>query len=256
MYAQTLSRLVWALPLLLMFQIEATAAPACKGANKNDPGCPDAVEPPPEPVSAVSAAIVDSVSVDWINQQLIVRGTGLAAVTAFSIGSSVPLATANVTDTLLDIPFNTAFASAVTLKGNYVLKADGADVISIYFKSEVVDPAATGCPCSTEWATSLGGLWGSQETQCLEIEGPGVNDAADISGTILTDPNDPSVYPQYPIGAAFLPSDPVGSTCRLVQVDGDATVSDLVQVRINEGQQAACAATLKTNICASSTPAP
>ena len=86
--------------------------------------------------------------------------------------------------------------------------------------------------------------------------GAGDNDAADIAGTVLTDPNDPSVYPHFPIGATFLPGDPVSSVCRLVQVNLDATTDDLVNLRINESQQADCAASLKVNVCATTVSAP
>jgi hypothetical protein len=44
--------------------------------------------------------------------------------------------------------------------------------------------------------------------------------------------------------------------CRLVSVDADASVTDLVNYRINETQQAVCAGELATNVCATVTPVP
>jgi hypothetical protein len=233
-----------------------TAAPACKGPNKNDPGC-DTTSAPEEPAAEPAVAgLIDSATVDWSNQRVRVRGSGLSGVAQFTIGGSAVLAEANESDTQLDLLFDAAMAAAVTLEGSYALKADGADVISIYFKSQVVDPAATGCPCETDWTEELGGLWGTPQTECVEILGPGSNDVADIAGTVLTDYTDPTVYPQFPVGASFTPGDPVDSSCRLVRIDGDATTTELVNIRVNESQQADCAASLKLHVCASILPGP
>ncbi len=238
----------------LLSQVTA-AAPACKGPNKNDAGCeaPAPEEPAPE---AASAGLVDSATVDWIDQKVTVRGSALGGVTQFTIGGSAALTQANASDVQVDLLFDAAMAAAVVLEGSYSLKADGADVISIYFKSSVLDPAASGCPCDADWAAELGGLWGTPETECLEVSGPAVNDAADIAGTVLTNPDDTAVYPQFPIGASFIPGDPVNSVCRLVRVDGDATTTELVNLRVNEAQQADCAASLQLNVCGSTLPAP
>jgi hypothetical protein len=229
------------------------AAPPCKGANKNDPGCGEEVEPSTTAVTAV----VDSVTVDWVNQALIVRGSGFTGSTGFLLGGNpTPLATENVTDTELSIPFSADIAAEIGVAGNYNLVADGTVQLSVYVESQVVDPAATGCPCAEEWANQLGDLYGETErtADCLEIEGSGENDPADISGTILS--STPESYPQYPIGASFYPSDPDASVCRLVQVGADATTIDLVHLRINEIQQADCASEIKYNVCASVTPVP
>jgi hypothetical protein len=212
---------------LAMFSANALAAPACKGPNKNDPGCdePAAEEPAPTP----GTPVVDSATVDC------------AALAATTVSSSE-----------VEIPFDADVAAEVSTQGNYLLNVDGTDVLSIYIKSQIIDTAATGCPCEADWASDLGvlGLWGPLDTQCLEIEGLGTNDAADIAGTVLSVPNDPATYPQFPIGAAFIPGDPISSVCRLVQVEGDATTTDLVNMRINENQQATCATSLKSHICA------
>ena len=147
-------------------------------------------------------------------------------------------------------------ASEVQTSGSYVLSADGTDQLTVYIESQIIDPAAAGCPCAADWAAELGGLWGTPETDCLEIEGPGANDPADISGTVLSVPGDPETYPQFPIGASFYPGQPGDSVCRLVQVNGDLTSTDLVNVRINETQQADCRAELDANVCATITPVP
>jgi len=245
MHAINVLRLMTGTALLALIHGGAVAAPAGKGPNKNEPAA----------ATITSSGPVDSVTVDWLNQKLVVRGTGLDTVAAFTLGGSAPLATTDVTTSALDIPFDSTVAGVVTASGNYALAADGATVMSVYFKSDVVDPSAGGCPCSTVWAGTLP-RWGSPDTACLEIVGPGSNDVADIAGTVLSDPNDPSVYPQYPFGASFQPGDPVNSVCQLVQVNGDATTSELVNSRLNETQQADCATLVKANVCATTTPAP
>ena len=237
--------------LVFAFQTAALAAPPCKGPNKNDPGCEAAIE---EPIADPVA--VDSVTVDWLNEKLVVRGSGLTGASSFQLGSSVtPLVTANVTDTELDIPFSGDMATEVPSQGNYKLDVDGTIQLSIYIESQIIDPGAGGCPCLIEWTEAPETDWlGLRLTDCLEITGPGINDTADIAGTILSVPGDPLAYPQYPIGASFYPGDPDSSVCRLTMVDGDAV--DLVNYRINETQQAVCATELATNVCATVTPLP
>jgi len=230
---------------VLAVQSSLMAAPACKGPNKNDPGCPGAaVEPPPPPV------VVDSITVDWMNETLVVRGSGFTGSTSFLLASSeTPLVTANVTDTKLDIPFSSVIATEVPSQGNYKLDIDGSIQLSVYVESQIIDPSATGCPCESAWSAELGGLWGPQNSECLEIVGLLTNDPADIAGTVLTDFEDATTYPHYPIGASFIPGDPDNSVCRLVQVNGDASIDELVNLRINETQQEDCALLLKANIC-------
>ena len=230
---------------MFAFQVSVQAAPPCKGPNKNDPGC--------EQEAAVVAAVVDSVTVDWLNEALIVRGSGFIGSTSFLLGSSVtPLGTADVTGTELNIPFSADVAAEVMSQGNYNLVVDGSVQLSVFVESQIIDPAAIGCPCEIDfaWSTALGGFWGPPLiTECLEIEGPLANDIADIAGTILSNPPVTTDYPQYPIGASFYPGDPDSSVCRLVQLNADASVDELVNRRINENQQEDCALLLQANIC-------
>jgi hypothetical protein len=230
---------------ILVVHSSLMAAQPCKGPNRNDPGCPGAeLEPPPPPV------VVDSVTVDWLNEKLVVRGSGFTGSTSFLLGSNAtPLATAGVTDTELDIPFSSVMASEVLSEGNYKLEIDGSMELSVYVESQIIDPGASGCPCQADWSAELGSLWGPENSECLEVVGLLTNDPADIAGTVLTDFTDASVYPHYPIGASFIPGDPDNSVCRLVQVNGDASVDELVNHRINETQQEDCALLLRANIC-------
>ena len=230
------------------------APPPCKGPNKNDPGCPGA-EPSP------STIIVDSATVDWLNHKITVRGSALNTGATFLLGGTLldPPPTISPVDEL-EIPFNDDVASEVTNQGNYLLNIDGADVLSIFVKSQVVDTAAMGCPCKTTWKIELSGVWGTAHADCLEILGPNDNDTADISGIVLSnpvaEPTDPDYYPQFPIGASFIPGDPINSVCRLVRVDIDASTTDLLSLRINEIQQAECASLLKDKVCATTTQLP
>ena len=237
--------------LLFIFAIQSSleAAPACKGQNKNDPGCEAPVEEPvDEPVA--DPLMVDSVTVDWLNEKLVVRGSGFSGSTSFLLGSSAtPLSTTDITASELDIPFDSVLAAEVMSQGNYSLDVDGTVEISVYVESQIIDPGDTGCPCLADWSTELGVLWGPENTECLEIVGILTNDPADIAGTILTDYTDASVYPHYPIGASFYPGDPDNSTCRLVRVNADASVDELVNLRINEAQQEDCAILLQANVC-------
>ena len=233
--------------LLFIFAVQASvqAAPACKGPNKNDAGCAEELPAEPDPV----VAVVDSVTVDWLNEKLTVRGSGFAGSTNFLLGSSVtPLVTTVISPTEVDIAFSAVMAAEVMSQGNYNLVVDGGVQLSVYVESQVIDPADDLCPCETDlaWSTELGGLWGPQNTECLEIVGLLTNDPADIAGTVLSDPPDGT---SYPIGASFYPGDPDNSTCRLVQVDGDESVVELVNRRINETQQEDCALLLQNNIC-------
>ena len=139
--------------LIFSFQASVQAAPPCKGPNKNDPGC--------NPAPAAASAVVESVTVDWLNEKMVVRGSGFTGSTSFLLGSSAsPLGTANVTDAQLDLPFNSDMAAEVTSQGNYNLQVDGSVQLSVFVESQVIDPAATGCPCETNWTTELGSLGG------------------------------------------------------------------------------------------------
>lgn len=237
---------------VLMFALFAAhplhAAPACKGTNKNDPACV---------VAAAAPAVVDSATVDWLNQAVIIRGSNLSGATEFMLGAiATPLAIGNQTDTQVGLPFNSEISGEVLSAGSYNLVVDGTVVLAVYFEDQVIDPAATDCPCEADWAAALSGLWGSPQTDCFEIEGLLVNDIADISGTVLSTPGDPQAYPQYPIGASFYPGQPGDSYCALVQVDDDATTTELAKERINELQQEDCASILKAQVCANVFPVP
>ena len=189
MLSRTLYQLVSAGVVLSLTHSWALGAPPCKGPNKNDVGCPGAEEPAP----AVGIPVVDSTTVDWANEKIIVRGSDLDTVTAFTLGGSGLVAIGATSPTEIELLFDGTMAGEVTGGGSYSLKADGADAISIHFISSVVDPAGIDCPCEAGWATELGVLWGSDETACYELTSSGV---ADLAGTVLTDPTDSTVYPQ------------------------------------------------------------
>lgn len=248
MNTKSLFRLAGFVIFLSLWSSSNFAAPGpCQGPNKNDPGCND--PPPPPPLT-----VVNSASVDWVNQRITVRGESLDLATEFSLGGGAVITPLDVAPQEVNLPFSTAVADAVPIKGNYQLNIDGTDVLSLFVKSQIIATSATGCPCENAWSSELAGL--QQAPECIEISGPASPDTADIAGTIYTDPNDPVVYPQYPFGAAFIPSDPVNSVCRLVQVNGDGTTSELVNFRINEIQQEECATILRNNYCATTTPLP
>jgi hypothetical protein len=251
MLSRTLQQLVSVGVLLALTHSWALGAPACKGPNKYSDGCPAAEEP----VAAVASPVVDSTTVDWANEKIIVRGSDLDTVTAFTLGGSVLVAIGATSPTEVELLFDNTMAGEVAGVGSYSLKADGTDAISIHFISSVVDPAGIACPCELDWAAELGVgvLWGAEKTTaCYEITSPGV---ADLAGIVLTDPNDPSVYPQYPIGASYYAADPVSSSCRLIQInDADPFQQEVVNIRINANQQADCAVALQFYICATTEP--
>lgn len=229
----------------------AIGAPPCKGPNKNDPGCPGAEEPEPEPSPGIP--IVNSVTVDWATDRFTIRGSDLDLVTTFTLGGSPLTAIGASSPMEVELLFDGTVAAEVTGEGSYALKTDGSNAIAVYFVSSVVNPAATGCPCATDWSTELGGLWNMDNSACYELTASGV---ADLAGTILTDPSDASVYPQFPIGASHYASNPESSSCRLAQInDADPIQQELVNIRINANQQADCATVLQANVCATTEPA-
>jgi len=195
---------------------------------------------------------VHSTTVDWANEKIILRGSDLDAVTTFTLGGSALVDIVVASPTEVELRFDNIMAGEVTGAGSYALKADGVDLISIYAIASVVSRTAAGCPCESDWSAGLGALWGADQTACYTVTGPGV---ADLAGTVLTDPNDPTLYPQYPIGASYYASDPVSSSCRLVQInDSDPFQQEVVNIRINANQQAACAAALQTSVCDTTEP--
>lgn len=222
----------------------------CSGPHKNDPGCQTA--------TATTAVKITSAQIDWLNETIMVGGENFSGSTTVSI-TGIPITINSQTATQL------VLSTTALPKGNHNLVADDAtsassDSISIYVKSEMVDPTLTGCPCETEWATELNplSLWNNPVTDCFELSPGGAGNPEDISGTILTNPADPSVYPQYPIGAAFT-EDPNESVCQLTEVNqssGVPVATDLVKKRINRLQQGDCRTVLATNICGTITSVP
>ena len=192
-------------------------------------------------VVPTSSAIVESVTVDWFNLVFIIRGSGFTGDTEFSLGGSPTLldpVPGSFSDSYAELPFNGAVAAEVLSQGNYNLIVDGAVALTIHIEHPIIDPVATGCPCQGAWEIELVAFWGAPETECVEIVGPGSNDIADISGTVLTDPLVFETYPHYPIGASFYPGEPAESYCALVAVSDDLSINELVSLPINELQQA------------------
>jgi len=206
-----------------------------------------------------SSAIVESVTVDWFNLVFIIRGNGFTVDTEFSIGGSPALldpVPGSFTESYAELPFNDAVASEVLNQGNYNLIVDGAVALTLYIEYPIIDPDATGCPCLAAWESEPALNWGTQVTECVEIVGPGTNDTADISGTVLADPLEFETYPHYPIGASFHPGEPAESYCALVAVSDDLSINEIVNVPVNELQQEECATLIRNNICASVTEVP
>lgn len=223
----------------------------CSGPHKNDPGCIVSLLPP--------AIAVNSAVIDWLNEKIIVGGENFSASTIITI-AGLPATIGSQTANQIEIPFDAAIAG--TLKGNHNLIADdgpssSTSSISLFVKSEIIDQALAGCPCEADWIAELGALWSTKLTDCFEISG-GAGNPEDIAGTILTDSSDPTVYPQYPIGAAFT-ADPNESVCQLTRVStplDPTSVNDLVKTRINRLQQGICRTSLANNVCNTITTVP
>jgi hypothetical protein len=254
MYKLTLKILIALLMELVMINTlhaHGDHSVPCSGPHKNDPGCL---------VAAVSPAIsVNSATIDWLNEKIIVRGANFSADTTITIAGQ-PVTIGSQTADQLEIPFDAAIAGIP--KGNHNLIANdtpssSTGSMSLFVKAEIIDQDLAGCPCDADWISELGTLWGQGLTDCFEISG-GAGNPEDIAGTILTDSTDPAIYPHYPVGAAFT-DDPDKSVCQLTRVSStlDPTaVSDLVKTRINRQQQGACRTTLVNNVCGTITPLP
>jgi hypothetical protein len=242
--------------LLFVFTTSSLmAAPPCKGPNKNDPGCPGAEDPPPPPESLLAANMVDSVTVDWLNLVLVVRGTGIDAATDWFLGGSPSLSNVTVIDAnTVEIGFDADLAAEVQGAGSHLLTADGNVQLTVYSEYQIIDPAATVCPCQVTWSAQIPDWGGPIDTVCLEVEGLVTNDPADISGTYT--PADPLLDPQYAFGASFYPGEPGNSVCRLVQINPDLSTADLVNLPINENQQANCRTALADHACSTITTLP
>jgi len=237
--------------LSLIGALYAKGPAPCSGSHKNDPGCN---------VSSLTAAIsVNSATVDWLNETIIVRGENFSASTTITI-AGLPATIGSQTANQIEIPFDAAIGGIP--KGNHNLIADdgpssSTSSISLFVKADIIDQALGGCPCESGWSTELGSLWGQKLTDCFEITG-GAGNPEDIAGTVLTDSTDPTVYPHYPIGAAFT-AEPNESVCQLTRVSSplDPTaVTDLVKTRINRLQQGTCRTSLANNVCNTITTAP
>jgi hypothetical protein len=237
-----------------LFINSVSSAPACKGPNKNDPGCAVAEAAP-------AAIAINSATVDWLNEKIIVRGENFSGSTTITIAGLAATIGTQTADQI-EIPFDAAIGGIP--KGNHNLVAEdgpsaSSSSISLFIKAGIIDQSLINCPCESEWITALGSLWnpGEKATECFEIAG-GAGEPVDIAGTVLTDATDPDIYPHYPIGAAFT-AEPEESVCRLTQVSTplDATaVTDLVKIRINRAQQGSCHDILVANICSTVTPVP
>lgn len=218
----------------------------CLGPHKNDAGCA-------APAPAPAAVSINSAQVDWLNEKIIIKGEGFSAdttVTVAGLAATVESWTANQLDVAMDSTI------AGTPKGNHNIIVDDIPSssfasISLFSKASIIDNTLTGCPCEVGWSTALEDLWNpaTKTVDCVEISG-GIGSSEDIAGTVFSAPSDPSIYPHYPIGAAFT-AEPSESVCQLTQVDNTAPipVTDVVKERINRQQQGECRAVLASNIC-------
>ena len=80
-----------------------------------------------------------SVSVDRVNERIVVRGDGFDGSTTLTLGG-VTVATANVTPTQLDIPFDNDVATAVQWRGSYRLVANDSVWITVYVADPIEAP--------------------------------------------------------------------------------------------------------------------
>jgi hypothetical protein len=245
--------------------INGAFSASCKGPHANDPGCIT-------PSATTSPISINSVSVDWLNERILVVASN-ASLNASDITATVAGVTAAVSEIIDQSSTQQLvllFPSTTLPKGNHNLvvsdsSSSSSDSISLFAKGEMVDPALIGCPCEptsgTGWSSTLSplGLWNKGTTTtnttgtvCYELVPGGSGNPVDVAATILGNPDDPTAYPVYPIGAAFT-EDPNESVCQLTEVDKSG-VTNLVKIRINRQQQAACRNILATNICNSITP--
>jgi len=251
LFAKILLALLIEFAFLGMLHAHGDHSVPCSGPHKNDPVCL---------ASAVSPAVsVNSATVDWLNEKIVVRGENFSASTLIMIAGQ-PATISSQTTNQIEIPFDAAIAG--TPKGNHNLVADDApststSSISLFVKADIIDKDIAGCPCEADWISELGVLWGQNLTDCYEITG-GAGNPEDIAGTILTDSTDPSVYPHFPIGAAFT-AEPDESVCQLTQIStplDQTAVTDLVKNRINRQQQGSCRTALANYVCNTITPLP
>lgn len=216
----------------------------CSGPHKNDSGCNVAV---PAEIS------INSARIDWLNENIIVKGDNFSEDTTVTV-AGIAATVENWTENQLVVAMDSVIAG--TPKGNHNIIVDdipssSSDSISLFAKALIIDKTLTGCPCESSWSTELGVLWNpaSKTVDCAEISG-GASSSEDIAGTVLSDPSAPSIYPHYPIGAAFT-AEPSESVCQLTQVDNTSPlpITDVIKERINRQQQGECRSVLASNIC-------
>lgn len=97
--------------------------------------------------------IIDSVTIDDLNNTIVITGSGLQAANNVTLGGvDVQSAISPVNDNQLNLNFNASTATAVSGPGSYSLVVDGKE-FPVYFSSAIVDPfLPVVCPCETEWA--------------------------------------------------------------------------------------------------------
>jgi hypothetical protein len=111
--------------------------------------------------TAATAAELHSVHVDRAGERILIRGSGFAPSTAFSLGG-IAVPSANVTASELELPFGTEIYSAAQWEASYALVMDGAVTASVYIDGPIVGPpgppeppsGGPDCPCISGWSTS------------------------------------------------------------------------------------------------------
>jgi hypothetical protein len=192
-----------------------------------------------------------SVSVDRINDRMVVRGDGFDGSTTFTLGGAA-VATVNVTPTELDIPFDIDVAAAAQWRGSYRLVANDSVWISVYIAAPIdapgeppppppppPPPGGTECPCLAGWEAS--GIPKDNWAWCTRY--------FDGTQESLSAPRDPwfiSVA-HDPYNLFFDPVDPGNSVSYCALHDGtDWTVAEPV---VNRDQFDDCEHWMWMNIC-------
>jgi hypothetical protein len=189
------------------------------------------------------------VSVDRINDKILVRGDGFDGSTTFTLGG-VSVSPANVTPTQIEIPFDTDVAAAVQWRGSYRLVANGSTWISVYIAAPieapgepppppVPPPAGTDCPCIAEWEAS--GIPKDNWTWCMRyFDGTQESLSGQRDNWFISVALDP-------YSLLFDPVDPGNSVSYCALQDGtDWTVAEPV---VNRDQFDDCEFWMWMNIC-------
>ena len=192
---------------------------------------------------------VDSVQVDRVSQNIVVKGSGFDLSTGFTLGG-VAVTTDNVTPTQLDIPFSVDVASAVQWRGSYKLVADGTIVFSVYIRAPIDDPTppppppppppgGTTCPCITGWDSS--GIPKDNFTLCFyQVDGTQESTSGQRGSYFISAAFDPN-------NIFFDPVDPGNSISYCALHDGVSwTVAEPV---VNQAEFDDCDLWLWINIC-------